>query len=177
MGTYDIVLPNDQRPQFPAICVGCEMENPRDLAKIAVTGSGGSGVSWTMDAATLAAGMGPIQGSNLRVKLQVPCCPKCARILERRHFWKSSLLYISGFGGAVAALAIIIKGKALHIPGALVPYVGGAAAVVVVLLPVIWELKWPPGFTITPMAGGISYEFRSKKCAERFAQMNVAETA
>ena len=175
MATHDVRLPAHQRPQFPDRCVGCEKPAPGRQATIAVTGAR-STLGWTLDTALLAAGQ-PVQGTNVRVKVAVPCCEACARPLERRHFWKTVALYASGLLGAAACIGFIVwaNGRGwstnLSVVLAMVILLG------VLALPVIYELKYPPAFTITPLQETLTYEFRSALCAREFACANESTTA
>lgn len=163
MPTHDITLSGNIRAVFPPRCVCCELENPSSTASISVTGSGTSpGMAETvLDAATGAT----TRHSNLRVTVNPPACPQCAKSLQARHFWKTFWLYAGALGG-VAVMAVI-----LTFTGSV--WLGMLGIAVGVLGPVIWELKDPPAFTITPANGKVTYEFRSEKCATEFAQRNL----
>lgn len=176
MATHDISLKGNQRPKFPDRCVGCELEHPGHLAKIAVLGSR-STVSWAWDAVDVASGGSGATSTMTRVHVEVPCCPKCARALERRHAWKTFLTYASGLGGAAVAILLGIKGTSWGIPKSINSFVAGIACVAVVALPVIWEFKSPPAFTITPHESHVLYEFRSARCAQEFAALNPPAAA
>ncbi len=171
MATHDIKLPSGQRPQFPDRCVGCERPQPGHLAKIAVTGSR-STLGWTTDAALLAATGETVQGTNTRVKLAVPCCPGCARALERRHFWKTVMLYASGILGAAACIAVILWASAHGFSSGMGAFFGIVVLLTLLALPVVYELKHPPAFTVTPLEGHVTYEFVSALCAEEFVRAN-----
>lgn len=158
MSTFDIKLPAILRPKFPDRCVGCEAEHPGRTATIKVAGPGGL-FSWEEEAV-----FGFYDTSIKTVKLEIPACPGCAAALERRHFWKSVALYLSGFGAAAAMVVLIV----LHLP----TWLAIAAGLLVLLLPVIWELKYPPAFTITPLYDTVNYEFRSSRCAHEFMELN-----
>ena len=171
MPTHDIKLPGNKRPQWPDRCVCCETEHPGHKAKIAVTGSR-STLGWTMEAADLAIGDTGIQGTNVRVKIEVPCCAKCAVALERRHLWKTVALYASGILGAAACFGIIVWGNAHGLSSRLTTFLGVVALLALVVAPVVYELRNPPAFTITPLEGRVTYEFASALCAEEFARAN-----
>ena len=171
MATHDITLPGSQRPAWPDLCVGCEMPQPGHKARISVTGSR-STHGWGMEAAMLATGATP-RGTNVNVKVHVPCCVKCAAALERRHFWKTVALYASGILGAVACLAVILGTSGQGMSSGVSAALGIAVLLAVLAVPVIYEMKHPPAFTITPLEGRVTYEFVSAKCAEAFAKANT----
>lgn len=170
MATHDIQLRGKQRPQFPDLCVGCEKEHPQHTTEIVVTGSQAT-LGWTLDTALLATGTA-IQGTNMRVRVRVPACPACAAALDRRHFWKTILLYASGLTGAAAALAIIVLGARWGLSSGVTVFLGLLGLLAFICAPVIWELLDPPAFTITPSNGEVTYEFRSEKCANIFRALN-----
>lgn len=124
------------------------------------------------DAVDLATSGSTLPGGNIRVKLQPPACPQCATALERRHFWKKFLLYLSGFVGAAACVGIIYFGNQLGLPTGVNATFGVGALLAILLVPVIWEMKHPPGFTMTPSEDRVIYEFARKECAEAFALQN-----
>jgi hypothetical protein len=106
------------------------------------------------------------------VRLQVPACPKCASALERRHFWKTVFLYVSGFGSVGVLVGIYAIGDSLGLPSALNTTLGVVGLLATVAAPVIWEFMHPPGFTITPTENRVIYEFARQECAEAFAAAN-----
>lgn len=173
MATFDIPLQGNRRPQFPDVCVGCDLEHPQHDAHISVLGSR-STLSWAIDATLLATGT-VIQGTNVSLKLAVPCCPTCAKQLERRHFWKTILTYVSGFLGAGAAVGVILAGTSRHWGSGLTVTLGLLALLLIVSAPVIWEMVSPPAFTVTPLENQVTYEFRSEKCASIFRALNRPE--
>lgn len=176
MPTHDVTLPGSTRPQWPDRCVCCEKPQPGHKARIAVTGSR-SALGWATDATLIAATGSTVQGSNVRVKIEVPCCAKCAPALERRHLWKTVALYASGLLGAAACIGIIIWGNRHGLSSRLTTFLGIVALLALVAAPVIYELKCPPAFTITPLEGRITYEFVSAVCAEEFARANTDAAA
>lgn len=164
MATFDVNLPSNTRPVFPPRCVGCELEHPGGTATLSVTG-GGEAPGWTETVLDAATGS-PTRRSNTRVTVTPPACPKCARTLERRHFWKTFWLYLGALGGtAIGFFAMTFITPSVWI--LLLPIAIG------VLTPVIYELKYPPAFTITPSGGVVTYEFRSEKCSQEFSQLNL----
>lgn len=175
MATHDIKLPGRQRPRFPGRCVSCERPRPGDFARIAVTGSQ-SALGWTTDAALLSATGSAVQGTNVRVKLEVPACPGCARRLERRHFWKTVMLYASGLLGAAALMAVILWANGQGLSRGMGTFLGIVALLTIVAAPVVYELKHPPAFTVTPLDGQVTYEFASALCAEEFTHANTPES-
>ncbi len=164
MATYDVSLLNNARPVFPPRCVCCELEHPGSTATITVTGAG-EAPGWTESILDAATGSTP-RRSNTRVTVKPPACPQCAKNLERRHFWKTFWLYIGALGGvAVGFVAMTFITSSVWI--LLVPIAIG------VLTPVIYEMKYPPAFTITPANGNVTYEFRSEKCYNEFTKLNL----
>jgi hypothetical protein len=170
MPTHDITLPGSQRPEWPDRCVCCETPQPGHTARIAVTGSS-STFGWTTDTALLAAGQ-PVQGTNRRVQITVPCCARCAPPLQRRHFWKTVALYASGLLGAAVCLVVIVWAIAHGLSVGWGAFLGLLALLAFVAMPVAYEFKWPPAFTITPLEDRVTYEFVSAVCAEEFARAN-----
>jgi hypothetical protein len=163
MATHDIQLPFKTRPKFPARCVCCEQEHPQGVAKVSVVGATSS-PSFSEMALDAAVGSSSRAGSNRRVTVQVPACPECVKSLERRHVWKTVALY----AGVLVGLALCLLGvAALHSV-----WLGVTGLLAGIVGPVIWELRDPPAFTITPSGGSITYEFRSARYASEFAELN-----
>jgi len=163
MPTHDITLPAKVRPVFPPRCVGCEVEHPHDIATISVTGSGSS-PSIKEVAIDAALGGGSRSGSNRRVTVEVPACRACKGKLEWRHFWKTVALYGGALGGVAVGFVL------MALTGSVTLLLLGIG--VGVLGPVIWDLRSPPEFTMTPMGDRTTYEFRSELCAKEFAAAN-----
>jgi hypothetical protein len=159
MATHDVTLRSGAKPQFPDRCVGCELEHPGSAATVSVTGAGvrPSLLETALDAAP--------RSGNVRITVEVPACPKCARSLEIRHGWKTFWLYFSALGGV--AVMIVLAGLGFVWPGIILMLACIAA-------PVIWELRSPPAFTITPIGERVIYEFRSELCAKEFQEKNPA---
>ena len=174
MATHDITLQGSRRPVWPDRCVCCEAPQPGGIARIAVTGSR-STLGWTTDTAILAATGSALQGTNVRVKIEVPCCAKCGPALERRHFWKTVALYASGILGAAACIGIIVWSNSHGMSSGVSTTLGIAALLAILAAPVVYELKRPPAFTITPLEGRVTYEFVSALCAEEFARTNEGD--
>lgn len=169
--TYDITLPGNQRPQWPDLCMACGTPHPGSLASISCVGSQ-SAFGWKVDALDMVTTGTTQRSSNVRVNLQVPACPKCAAALERRHFWKTVFLYVSGFGSVGALVVVIAIGDQLGFPSGVNVTLGVAGLLATVAAPVIWEFRHPPGFTITPAGDRVIYEFARKECADAFAAQN-----
>lgn len=175
MPTYDIPFRGSVPPQFPDLCVGCEREHPQHVAHISCTGAR-STFGWAVDATLLAASH-VVQGTNVTVKMDVPCCAQCAPALQRHHFWKKVLLYVSGFGGALALLGVVVFGSSHGWSSGLTVTLGLIALLAVVAAPVVWEMRYPPAFTLTPRDGDVVFEFRSEKCAGIFQALNLNRTS
>ncbi len=176
MASHDISLRGNQRPRFPDLCVSCERERPGHYARFGVTGSQDT-LGWTLDAAALATTGAVLQGTNVRVQMQVPCCANCSPALERRHTMKTVALYVSGALGAVVMVLVIIFGNSQHWPSGITVTLAIALLLAVLLVPVVWELRDPPSFTITPLGNSVNYEFKSEKCAKLFRALNGAPEA
>lgn len=174
MATFDVSFRGTVPPQFPDFCVGCEREHPQHTARIAVLGAR-STLGWAVDTSLLAAGQ-PIQGTNVSVQLEIPCCRACTPALARHHFWKKILVYASGLGAAAAMIGLIVFGNARGWPQGLTVTLALLACLAVVAAPVVWEYRNPPAFTVTPRDGDTIFEFRSAKCADIFRALNRAAT-
>lgn len=166
MATFDIALPSGTRAVFPPRCVCCGKENPTGTTTLSVTGSG-SGPSLAEVAVDAAIGSSSRAASNIRVTIQAPACPSCAKNLERRHFWKTVLLYAGALGGVVLLVVGLTTWHSF--------WLGGLGLTTGILGPVIWELKDPPAFTFTPAGAKITYEFRSESYASEFAGLNAVQ--
>lgn len=171
MKTHDISLPGSRRPRWPDRCVCCEKEHPGHKAKIGVTGASSS-LGWAKQG-TLVSTAASLGGSgNIRVKLEVPCCESCAPALERRHCWRTVLLYVTGILGAAASVAVMMVCMIAGLHGALTGILSIGALLGTLALPIAYDFLRPPPFTITPCSGRITYEFLSARCAEEFARAN-----
>lgn len=174
MSTFDVPFRSEVPPQFPDLCVGCEREHPQHTARISVIGAR-STFGWAIDTTLLVAGQ-PVQGTNVTVELQVPCCPQCAPALARHHTLKKIFLYVSGLGAAAVMVALIALGSSRGWPQGLTVTLALLACLACLALPVIWEMRRPPAFTLTPRSDDVVFEFRSEKCAAIFRALNRAAT-
>jgi|CXWL01.1.fsa_nt_gi hypothetical protein len=166
MATHDVPLPSNRRPQFPDRCVSCEREHPGNTVRLSVTGAGTTpGAAESM--LDLALGSTAVS-SNRRVTVEAPACVGCGNALLRRHRWKTFWLYTGALGGTLLLLLILAGGGSV--------WFGLAALAMGILAPVIWELRWPPGFTFTPAGAQITYEFRSERVAQEFAASNPVDS-
>ena len=111
-----------------------------------------------------ALGGGTSRNYNIRVTVEPPACPGCGSRLKWRHFWKTFWLYSGALGGA------LMFGRAMMWWQS--AWLGGFLLILGIAGPVLWELKWPPAFTITPAGGQTTYEFRSGTYAREFAALN-----
>lgn len=167
MSTHDLSLPSSRRVRFPDRCVGCDALSPGNSVSITVTGSAASP---GLGEAALDAALGSTsRGSNVRVTREVPACVPCGQELLRRHRWKDIWLYAGALGGTALLFFTLLATNSIWL--ALIPLGAG------ILGPVIYELRNPPAFTFTPSGKTITYEFRSKTCADEFAAANPQEPA
>jgi len=167
--SHDVVLPRNQPPRFPDICVGCGCKSPDGLATISSVGFSGAPSGLDMAPLVLGENPGTPIGSNVTDKLQAPACSRCARAIERRHLWKKVALYGGGLAG-LAWFAVALFGLGLFW-AALAGLAAGLAG------PVAWDLADPPLFTAWPNRGMIAYEFRSSASAMAFAEANGGKVA
>jgi hypothetical protein len=151
--------------------MACAAPHPGGFASISCVGSQ-SAFGWKVEALDLVTSGTTPRASNVRVSLEVPACPKCAAALERRHFWKTVFLYVSGFGSVGVLVGVIAIGDQLGFPSGVNVTLGVAGLLATVAAPVIWEFRHPPGFTITPTGDRVIYEFALNECAEAFASQN-----
>lgn len=165
MATHDVHLPSNRRPQFPDRCVSCERENPANSVSLSVTGAGTT-PGFAEQALDAALGSNVVS-SNRRVTVEAPACVPCGNALLRRHRWKSFWLYAGALGGTLLLLLVLVQTGSV--------WLGFVPLALGILAPVIWELRWPPGFTFTPAGAQITYEFRSERVAREFAAKNPPE--
>lgn len=146
MGTFDVTLPRTQKIVFPARCVVCEAENPGTIVNLSFLGVDDS----------------LFYSANSLDKIDgVPACQGCAPRLKRYH----RLLKVSYYTMPVLGLIPLFFLRASLIIGIPVAIVGACS-------PGVFTLLVPPAFGATFYADKANFEFRSKKVAEEFAQLN-----
>lgn len=160
--THDISLPYHQTPIFPSRCVVCEALNPDAIAELKVViASPPQGLTEDVVNAVLDT---PNRGSNnVRLTLKPAVCRQCKKSLKQYHFWKQIWQYLGPLLGVAVFGIFIMK----HLT-----YIGVAGLIVGIVLPVAYELIYPPAINATGIGKNVNYEFRSQLCAQEFAQLN-----
>ena len=163
--TYDIALPAHQKVFFPPRCVVCETPNPGTIAelKIIIALQQQGLAEELVDAAVGT----PRIGSNQRLTITPAVCQQCKQGLKQYHFWKQIWQYLGPFLGVALGVFCLVKN---------LPVIVALGAILTgVVLPVAYELTYPPAFSVTGIGKNINYEFRSQLCAQEFAELNQKE--
>jgi hypothetical protein len=163
MASHDVTLAINQRPKFSNRCVVCEQENPTATANVKILGAT-SAHSWESDVVDLTLGINPTPRSNSIVTLLVPACPRCAKKLSSWHILLITAKYLGALLGVAIGGFFLFKGLS---------FLFWVALLLGIVLPVIYELLYPPSLGATVKGNQIIYEFQSLTCAEEFAQLNV----
>lgn len=165
--SHDVPLPISQPPRFPDRCIVCEAPGPGGKATVRFLGDHRT-QSWGMDLIDMAAGITPGSSGVQMVTLEPPACPRCARQASR----KSLAIVVAKYVGALAGVAGFV---ALAAIGWI--YVGFVPLAAGLILPVVWELTNPPPLGATMTGDRVIYEFRSARCAQEFAALNLQSQA
>jgi len=163
--THDVALPYNKTPTFPPRCVVCETPNPGTIAELKIVVAAPS-QGLAEDLADAALGTSNRFSGNTRITLKPPVCPQCKPGLKQYHFWKQIWQYLGPLTGVALFGLFAMKGLVL---------IGGVALTAGIVLPVAYELVYPPAVSATGMGRKINYEFRSQLCAQEFAELNQDE--
>jgi hypothetical protein len=159
--THDIALSFFQNAKFPHRCVVCESPNPDTIAELKIV-IANPPQSLAEDVVDVILDTSRI-GSNGRITLKPEVCHQCKKGLKRYHFWKQIWQYLGPLSG-VAIMGICLF-KNLTILG----FIALAAGII---LPVAYELKYPPAISATGIGKNINYEFLSQLYSQEFAELN-----
>ena len=152
--TYDVALPKDRVPYWPAACVRCR-SSPVTTVRIRTHAIGW----WTP--LTLSFGSW--------FKADAPACAKCRWLLRRQ---RAIRLLVLGVCIMAAVLATVrLTGEA---GGPLRHWLRIGVAVLLLLPVFIWHALSPLTFGLTAYSDTVIYEFRDRLYAERFAELNGA---
>ncbi len=162
MGTYDISIPAKKRPKFPSICVVCEKDGPNSKMELSILGSNTG--SLAENAADLAIGTtvsGTASGNTTTHIDGIPVCSGC----ESRLKWYHRLLKLATYTIWLPALGIM-----LLMPGPM--WIRVIIFLAIIIAPPILSMIFPPAFGATILNGNANFEFKSKRIAFEFAQLN-----
>lgn len=164
--THDIALSFFQIAKFPHRCVVCESPNPDTIAelKIIIANPPQSLAEDAMDA------MFDISrnGSNGRITLKPEVCHRCKKGLKRYHFWKQIWQYLGPMLGVAIFGLCLFKNLAI---------LGAVALVAGIILPVAYEMLYPPAISATGIGKNINYEFLSQLYSQEFAELNQTKAS
>jgi hypothetical protein len=88
--------------------------------------------------------------------------------LRRWHGWKQ----VAQYAGPLLGVALLIYFATLGLT-----FVGFVFLALGIVVPIIYDLIWPPAFGVTGTGSTIIYEFRSQRCAEEFGHFNPPHEA
>ena len=153
MTSYDIKLPKNKNPKFPARCIVCGNSHPDGEVK----------------ATSRAVGLWTIFFMFGKVfSVQVPVCELC-RSSYLKQKWIRTLLQ---WALVIAASAVVIS-FVKDIGGPFKKYII-AAFVLILLIPyILWETFVPRFFDMTVYTDTVTYEFKDKAYADEFASLNI----
>ncbi len=162
MGTFDITLPVTKAVVFPPLCVVCEKQNPDGLIKLSFLGIKTSPL-FVM--ATDKAVFGDVDpkhyGFNTSNKIEgIPACKGCVSNLK----WYHRLLKFGYYTGWIPGLILIVLGVPIFI--SVTVLILGAIA------PGVLTLIFPPSFGASFWDNNANFEFKSKKTAMEFLELN-----
>lgn len=159
--TYDIALPFFQSVKFPHRCVVCESPNPDAIAELNIVianppqGLAEDAVDAILDISRI--------GSNGRITLKPEVCHQCKKGLKRYHFWKQIWQYLGPLSGVVIMGICLFKNLTI---------LGAVALAAGIILPVVYEMMYPPAISATGVGKNINYEFLSQLYSQEFAELN-----
>jgi hypothetical protein len=156
--THDITLPLNQKIIFPAICVVCEKENPDSKVELSFLESKFSAFEATTS--LLTASTYHVENPSHSVK-GVPACKECAQRLKSHHRWLKIISYASWSLGIVLAIFLPIEIWIKIIIFALF-----------LILPGFVSVIFPTAFNLTISKDMMTFEFTSKKIADKFRKLN-----
>ncbi len=159
--THDIALSFFQNAKFPHRCVVCESSNPDAIAELKIV-IANPPQSLAEDAVDAMLDINRIN-SNGRITLKPEVCHQCKKGLRRYHFWKQIWQYLGPLCG------VAIMGLCLFKHLTILGFIGLAAGII---LPIAYEMMYPPAISATGIGKNINYEFLSQLYSQEFAELN-----
>jgi len=161
-GTIDVVLPLERAPRFPDLCVACGEDPSQRLTLVVRASRGGDWLRvWG--------------GGGRRLRLEVPCCERCAGRVRWLPRLRVGLGWLVFLGAGLATLVIARERGARLASGAGLGVLSGAVALVVYLLTLARWWKVPLDVHADQDRERVVYELSNPQVALHFALVNEAE--